>query len=83
MSAEDPQMLVRHAENLMTQGRRPDAEILLIEAWRLAQEAGDDAMCGDIAFRIAATYRLGGHFNRAREFDIEAVRFQRNAFGLS
>lgn len=83
MSVEDPQVLVRRAEDLMAEGRRPDAEILLIEAWRLAQQVGDDAVRGDIAFRIAATYRLGGHVNRAREFDIEAVRFQRSAFGLS
>jgi hypothetical protein len=83
MSVKDPQVLVRRAEDLMAEGRRPDAEILLIEAWRLAQQAGDDAVRGDIAFRIAATYRIAGHVNRARQFDIEAVRFQRNAFGLS
>lgn len=82
MSVEDPIELVRRAEHLMTLGRRPDAEILLIEAWRLAQQTADDAVRGDVAFRIAATYRWGGSFERAKQFDREAYRFQQQAFGL-
>jgi hypothetical protein len=81
MGVEDPVELGRRAEHLMTMGRRPDAEILLIEAWRLAQSA-DDAVRGDVAFRIAATYRWGGRFERARQFDREAYRFQQQACGL-
>lgn len=83
MGVDDPRVLVRRAEDLMAEGRRPDAEILLIEAWRLAQQATDDLLRGDIAFRIAATYRMAGHANRARKFDIEAARCQHVAFGLS
>jgi len=83
MGVEDPRVLVRRAEDLMAEGARSDAEILLIEAWRLAQELGDEAARGDIAFRIAATFRMAGRVNRARKFDIEAARLQRIAFGLS
>lgn len=82
MSVDDPVDLVRRAEHLMQQGCSEDAEILLIEAWRLAQAAKDAAVCGDVAFRIAATYRMNGSADIARRFDHEAFRFQRQAYGL-
>jgi len=82
MSVDDPVALVRKADDLMAQGCRPDAEILLIEAWRLAQLAADDAVRGDVAFRIAATYRVGGSFDQARQFDAAAARFQQMAYGI-
>jgi hypothetical protein len=79
MSVDDPVALVRRADDLMMRGRRPDAEILLIEAWRLAQLASEHAVRGDVAFRIAATYRIGGCFDRAKHFDAESARFQQMA----
>lgn len=82
MSVDDPLELIRRAEALMEEGRPADAEMLLIEAWRLAQRAADHAVCGDVAFRIAATYRLSGSLARAREFDFESYRFQQMACGL-
>ena len=82
MSIDDPVDLVRRAELLMRQGRGEDAEVLLIEAWRLARAAAEPAVCGDVAFRIAATYRMSGSSDVARRFDREAYRFQRRAYGL-
>lgn len=82
MTVDDPLALIHRAEDLMEEGRRADAEMLLIEAWRLAQRAADHAVRGDVAFRIAATYRLSGSLERAREFDVESYRFQQMACGL-
>lgn len=82
MSIDDPVDLVRRAELLVRQGRSGDAEILLGEAWRLARAAKEPAVCGDVAFRIAATYRMDGSSDIARRFDREAFRFQRRAYGL-
>jgi hypothetical protein len=82
MGVANPVELVQRADHLMQQGQWSDAEVLLIEAWRLAQQTTDHALRGDVAFRIAATYRLGGRDERARHFDLQAFRFQQSAFGL-
>ena len=82
MNVDNPNELVRRARYLVHEGRYHDAEILLMEAWRLAGARKDHAIMGDVAFRIAATYRDYGFTQEAKRFDIEAYRFQHLAFGL-
>ena len=83
MTVDNPVELVERAGTLVRENRFCDAEALLSEAWRLAEEGSDDWARGDIAFRIAATYRERGRLDDARRFYVEAARWQRRAFGLS